>query len=435
MNITVNKKAEVIGGYDVVVCGGGPSGFISAIAAAREGASVALVEKYGFIGGMPTAALVNPISRFRKSGELVIRGIPFEFVERLAEIGGTVTDYATGHAPFDPEKYKIVAQRMVLEAGVKLYLHSVVTDVIKDDKNNISHIVIENKSGSVALEAGYVIDCTGDADVAFKAGVPMLELPTIDEIQPASLCFRLGGVKLDDVHGVHPSMLGVRSECKEVREGLLALPEDEHVPEFGGPWFCTIMNDGPGICGVNITRTALDATDGESMTNAELKLREDVHTFVALLKKHFPAFKDCYLLMTATQVGIRESRRIRSHHILTTEEYAEGVDFPDSVARGAHPIDIHKAGGSSQDLANLNNAPHIPYSTQYADGFDNLLVAGRCIGTERRPLASLRVQATAMALGQSAGTAAAIASRNKLGVSEISIAELRKTLLDNGAIL
>ncbi len=433
-SVIINKKVDVVAKYDVVVCGGGPAGFIAAIAAARQGARVALIEKYGFLGGMATAALVNPISRFRKKGELVIKGIPFEFVERLEEMGGSVTDYETGHAPFDPEKYKILAQRMVLDAGVSLYLHSVVTDVIMDG-GRITHIVIENKGGTAAIGAKYIIDCTGDADVAFKAGVPMLEMPQVDEIQPASICFRLGGVKTENLHGFHPAKLGVNNQCHDVRKKLLELSESENVPEFGGPWFCTVMLDDAGICGVNITRTALNVNDGNSLTDAEIKLREDVQTFVKLLQDNVPEFKDCFLLMTGTQVGIRESRRIKGHYVLTAEEYGEGVFFEDSVARGAHPIDIHKAGGAKQDLVTLKNAPHIPYSTQYADGFDNLLVAGRCISTERRPLASLRVQSTAMALGESAGVAAALAAKYGVPVADVPIKELQKILTDTGAII
>ncbi len=429
-NISIHKQVPVIGAYDVVVCGGGPAGFVSAIAAARQGASVALIERYGFLGGTATAGLVNPISRFRKNGELVIKGIPFEFIKNLEDIGGCISEHPTGHAPVDSEKYKLIAQRMVLKSGVALYLHSTISDVVMSDKK-LTHIIIENKSGSSALSARYVIDCTGDADVAYRAGVPMLEMPNADEMQPASLHIRIGGVKLEPGHLIHPSTI----YGTNIRKKLFELSETEDIPEFGGPWFCTVMNDSGSICSLNITRTAIDATNNDSITYAEIKLREDAYKFIEILKKHFDGFENCYLISTATQVGIRESRRIKGHHVLNEEEYASCFKFEDSIARGAHQMDIHKAGGAAQDLIALNGAPYIPYSSQYADGFPNLLVAGRCISAERKPFASLRVQATAMALGEAAGVAAVIALKQGVSVADISVSELQKTLTENGAII
>lgn len=426
-NIQFNKSVPVVGCYDIAVCGGGPAGIAAAIAAARRGARVALIERYGFLGGTATAALVNPISRFRQNGELVITGIPYEFVKRLEQLGGAITDHPSGHVPTDPEIYKLVAQRMLCESGVTLFLHSLVSDVLTDS-GRITHVVTEGPGGSSAIGADYFIDCTGNADVAFKAGVPMLEMPSADDVQPASMCLRLAGVKLEADARIHPSTIG----GVNVRKKLTELAAEAELPLFGGPWFCTVMNDEVGICSVNITRTQIDATDTGSVTKAEIQLREDVHTFVKLLRESIPAFANCRLIATGAQIGIRESRRIRGHHVLTAEEYISGKDFADSVARGAHQIDIHAAKDASQQLIRLDDPLHIPYSTQYADGFDNLLVAGRCISAERIPFASLRVQATAMALGESAGAAAALAHECRLPVGNIDTQRLRKILTDNG---
>ena len=165
--ITQTKEVPVVGSYDVVVCGGGPAGLIAAIAAARGGARTALVERYGFLGGMATAGLVAPISVFNYNGRRIVGGIPWEFVERLSEIGGAEEEKPLGNITFSPEKYKLVAQRMLLEAGVTLYFHSYLTGC-RTKEGRISHVVIENKNGAEALVARYFIDATGDADLALR---------------------------------------------------------------------------------------------------------------------------------------------------------------------------------------------------------------------------------------------------------------------------
>ena len=188
-NIMLNKSVQVVGQYDVIVCGGGPAGWIAAVAAARNGKKTALIERYGFLGGAATASYVTPISKFNKNGRRVIGGIPWEFVEEMSAIGAADPTYRNGNVPYDPEMYKLVAQRMVLEAGVDLFLHSYIIDVYTESRR-ITHVFTVNKSGIQALEATMFIDATGDADVAYMAGVPMLKMPRSDQLQPASMCLR-----------------------------------------------------------------------------------------------------------------------------------------------------------------------------------------------------------------------------------------------------
>lgn len=430
--ITIQREIPLISEYDVVVCGGGPAGIVAALAAARNGAKTALIERYGFLGGAATASLVNPISVFKSNGEQVIKGIPWEFVERLSEFGGALDDYENGNVPIDAEKYKLVAQRMLIESGVKLFLHSYISDVVREEKA-LSHIVINNKNGAVAIKGKYFIDCTGDADVCALAGFPIQEMPGKDGMQPASLGFRLGGVKLDLITGLHPRTPGAKFQMYSVREKFESLGGIEEIPNFGGPWFCTVLNDDAGIVKVNITRAAANAVDGESVTETECKLREDVFRLFDLLKKYIPAFSDCYLIHLATQVGFRESRRIKGNHILTADEYVEAIHFDDSVARGAHPIDIHRATDSKQDVRFLSCAGYIPYRSMISDEFDNIIAAGRCISADRAAFASIRVQATAMALGQAAGTAATLCVKDGTPVNKVNVKELVALLKDQGA--
>ena len=434
MTLSYQKELPVTGEFDVIVCGGGPAGMLAAVGAAKNGARVALIERYGFLGGAATAALVNPISTFKKNGTQVIGGLSWQFVERLAAMGGADDTYPNGNVPVNAELFKLAAQRMLLENGVKLYLHTTLLDV-QGAKGHPSHVVLQNKSGLFALAASVFIDCTGDGDLAAACGMPMQEMPSAENMQPASLGVRLGGVKTDLITGLHPAEPGAKFQMFEVRKIFEALPASEQVPQFGGPWFCTVLNDAAGLVSVNITRTAADATNGESVTAAECRLHEEMHALFALLKAHVPAFSDSYLVTSAPQVGFRESRRIRGNYVLGAEEYASAHHFPDSVARGAHPIDIHRAADTKQDVRFLDKAGYIPYRTMVCDGFDNLLVAGRCISADRATFASTRVMATAMALGEAAGTAAALAIREKCAVTVLDISILREALLAQGAII
>lgn len=429
------KEAPVAGEYDVVVCGGGPSGFMAAIAAARSGAKTAIIEKYGFFGGMATAGFVAPISEFAFGGELVIGGLPWEFVKRLEEIGGAMEEMPKGNVDFDPELYKLVAQRMVIEAGVELYMHSSIIGC-GSAKGVIDRVIIENKNGFEALRAKVFIDCTGDGDLAFMAGVPMQENPE-GELQPSSFCFILSGVDTDSAlmqrYMYHNGRQG-SSQCNPVREKLLAMKDaGADIPDFGGPWFNNVMHS--GSVAVNITRAAADSTDNRNYTAAECNLREDIFKFAKLLKDNFPEFKDSYVSATAPQAGIRESRRIKGIHTVTAEEYVSAMHYEDSISRGAHQIDIHASKGSSQVLIKLEQSPYVPYRALIAEGFPNLIVAGRCISTDRKANASLRVMASCMGLGQAAGAAAAGSALRGIRVQDIDVQELVSILKGWGAIL
>ena len=419
MKLSLRKEVPVVGTYDVVVCGGGPAGFIAAIAAAREGARTALVEQYGFLGGAATNSLVTPLSVFTYNGEKVIGGIPWEFLERLEKMGGGLIEKPLGNVAFDPELYKLCCQRMVLEAGVDLYLHSWLSGC-QTGQGRISHVFIENKNGTEALAGKVMIDATGDADLSHLAGVPML--PPGRPLQPASTYFVLAGVDTESpliAEAMHHNKQGVNCHCLPIREELMRRAKELGIPDFGGPWFCTLLH--PGVVAVNMTRTQTDACDNRDYTAAECRLREDVYKMADILRENFPEFRNSYVSMVAPQAGVRETRRIQGVHVITGEEYVNGVRYPDSVSRGAHPIDIHSSAGATQSVTFLKQAAYVPYRALVANGFPNLLVAGRCISADRQAFASLRVQASCMGMGQAAGVAAAQAVR---GETEVNVLQL-----------
>lgn len=432
--IEMTQDVPVVGNYDVVVCGGGPAGFIAATASAREGARTAIIEQYGFFGGMATAGFVNPISVFSYNGKQVTGGIPWEFVNRLKNFGGAEIESPLANVAFEPEHYKLIAQRMVLEAGVDIFMHSYVRGCVKDG-NRVTHVIIDNKNGTEVLEARIFIDCTGDADLAAMAGVPMLESEGCP-LQPLTSYFIMGGVNLDTPmmrEAIHHNRQGVNCHCIPVREKLLARKDELNIPEFGGPWFCSTLR--PGVVTVNITRTAGNACDNREYSHAECRLREDAFRMAAILKENVEEFRDSYLLAVSTQAGVRETRRIKGVHVLTGDEYLDATRFEDSVSRGAHPIDIHVANGEKQNITFLKEPAYVPYRSLIADDFPNLIVAGRCISADKTAFASIRVQASCMDMGQAAGVAAAQCSSTGKDVQEVNIQALTSRLREMGSCI
>ncbi|MDO4546772.1 MAG: FAD-dependent oxidoreductase [Clostridia bacterium] len=434
MEIVLNKRVPVAGEYDVVVCGGGPSGFIAAIAAAGAGARTALIERYGFLGGMATAGLVMPISVFSYNDERVIGGIPWNFVERLRDMGGAIVEQPLNNISFDPELYKLCAQRMVNEAGVDCYMNSWISDCDVSD-GTIRHVIFENKNGTEALSGKVFIDATGDADIAHMAGVPMQPVEGWP-LQPASMIFCLDGVDTESelVKSVmHHNKQGVNFHCEPIRAKLAEISEKKDIPSFGGPWFCTLIRK--GAIAVNMSRRAADACDNRDFSRAEQALREDAFALTQLLRENFPEFKDCRLSATAAQAGPRETRRILGAHTITAGEYLNAFNYPDSVSRGCHPIDIHIAGENYQNLRFLEKAAYVPYRALYAGDFPNLLASGRCLSADREAFASLRVQASAMGAGQASGVAAAMCAKSGLSVADADVAKLQAELRKLGAVI
>ena len=430
--INISKSVPVVGEYDVVVCGGGPAGFVAAVAAAREGARVALVERFGFLGGMATAGLVAPLSVFTYNKQLVIGGIPWEFIGRLVEMGGGHVEHPLGNVAFDPELYKLCMQRMAEEAGITLYMNSYLSGCTLCE-GAIQEVVIENKNGSEALSARMFIDATGDADLAAMAGVEMQPQEGAP-LQPLSTYFILGGVDTSSplVHeAMHHNKQGENCHCLPIREALLARAEELGLPEFGGPWFCTTLHE--GCVAVNMTRTAGNACDNRDYTRAESRLREDVFRMAAILRDNFEEFRGCYVAAVAPQAGIRETRRIKGVHTITADEYVSAYRYEDSISRGAHPIDIHATQGSSQVTIFLDSPAYVPYRSLIAPSHPNLLVAGRSLSADRKAFASLRVQASCMGTGQAAGVAAAQCVARGCTVQEADIEQLRSRLTAIGA--
>ena len=433
--ISLQKNIRVTERFDVIVCGGGPAGWVAAVSAARAGMKTCLVERYGFLGGTATAGLVAPVSGFFYNGRQVVGGIPWEFIKRLEKLGAAQVEFPKGHISVNIEMYKRVAEAMVIESGVCLRTNCLVTDCVMQE-GKITHVVIAGKGGQEALGASCVIDATGDGDVCAMCGVPMLA--QTNELQPVSLCFVLGGVDTDTdllrdfIH--HDGKGGMPSRNTAIAEVVREKMAEHRISQFGGPWFNTLLGSS-GALAVNMTRTAVDPTDSAAFAAAERKLREDMFTLVDILRESFPEFQNCEIVTSGVNAGIRESRHIRGVYTLTRKDVESGRVFAHPAAQLAHPMDIHSATGTGQQLLKLPRDCWLPFESMVCEGFPNLIAAGRCVSATREPYASIRVQATMMSTGEAAGVAAAICCDTGAPVFDLPSNELKKRFEERAFVL
>jgi len=451
-SIRYQKELPVAATADVLVVGSGPAGLGAAIASARNGASTLLVERYGFLGGNLTASLVGPcMTSYSLDGSTqLIKGIFEEMVLRMERLGGAIhpskisagSEYSGfivfGHdkvTPFNPEVAKMVAMEMCLEAGVELLLHTFVVDTTVE-AGAVTGVVAASKSGLQALRAAVTVDCSADADVAARAGVPFQIGRAEDGLtQPMTLFFRVRNVDDERVKAyvaAHPEdYRPFASLVQQARER-----GEFPIPRRGVGMYRTLE---PGVWRINTTRVQrLYGTDARDLTRAEIEGRRQVRALMAFFRKWLPGFEHVELLDTATQIGVRETRRIQGEVVLTLEDLAGGREFEDVIALAGYPVDIHSptgdGGGATGELATAN-IYQIPYRALVPARIDQLLVAGRSLSATHEALAAVRVMPPAFAMGQAAGTAAAIAVAKGVAPRRVSVAELQATLVRQGAYL
>lgn len=439
--------------FDVIVLGGGTGGVIAAIAAARGGASTLVIEKNGHLGGTAVTGLPF-LGIFDGRDQRVNAGIAKELVERMEAENGSLDgcfgatwmdkSYRFSITPYEQEAYKYAAQEMLMEAGAQVLFHTFVSGVYMD-ADRLQGVEVVNKSGTSLYTASVFIDCTGDADIAYHCGAPMIEKR---HKQNASMLFRLGGVNTERVYEAMRNGDGITGWNEWHNRVLIGpkLDTDKPGPIHMAGHFVGLKGEEVTFTAISIisdqlyinaTRTVgVDGTSAEDLSMAEVSERRHVHELVTALRQNVPGMENCYLLYTAP-VGIRESRNIQGDYVLTKEDVLSAKQFEDSVSRGAYPIDIHDPNGGRTQFQFIKDGGSysIPYRCFLPVGVSNLLVAGRCLSATHEAMGTARIMGAVMAQGQAAGTAAAMAAKHGGATRKVDIQALQQKLTEDGMLI
>lgn len=443
--LTVRKET------DVLVIGGGPSGIMAALAASEDGLNVTLIESRSFVGGNMTIGL--PILGFLgQKGNQVIKGLPQKLIDRLKEVQAS-----SEHRPcplhmsltlVEPEAVKTVALQMLTESKVDILFYSFCAGVVMEE-NELKGVIIESKAGREVILAKVVIDCSGDADVAYRSGVPCEYGNDTGGVQPPTLMFCLGGVdteKLRTSIAEEPRtyltdfipaeyfgqnnqfvLVGMRNLVKKAQEAGLTLTTER-----------TILITGlrKGEIWVNMTRVnGVNGTDPGSLTHGEIEGRNQIHDIQQYLVNYVPGFENAYFLKTAPFLGIRETRRIQGLYTMTRDDIMSCRHFEDAIAVASYPLDIHHPQGGGCTLEWCGDCYDIPYRSLIPQKIKNLIVAGRCISATHEAMSAIRVMAPCMAMGEAAGRAAKMAVTQRIQPADIDVKQLQNELLRKGAYL
>lgn len=452
--IIYSRHIPVIDKQDVVVCGAGCAGIMAAIASARNGAKTFLVEKYGFVGGSATAGLVGPMmTSFSDDGQFqLIRGIFDELVTRMESLGGAVHPskvragspfagfYVKGHdhvTPFDPEVFKFVAEEMLNESGVKLLLYTTFIDSVVE-AGKVTGIIVSTSEGLGVIQSAVAVDCTGDGAVAVRAGAEYEQGRPADGLtQPMTLFFRIAGVNDDKVEQYvrdHPEERGMlfASLIRQAQQAgeFLDYPRDK-------VGMYRMLS--PGEWRVNSTRVIrLNPVNPQELVKAQQEANRQVRNMMKFFVKYLPGFEQVRLIATGCHIGVRESRRIMGEYVLELDDLLEGTHFDDCIALAGYPVDIHSptdaGGGMRKDLV-IANSYEIPYRILIPRKIDGLLVAGRCVSATHEALGAIRVMPPVFAMGQAAGTAAALAAAAKINPRYLQSDILKQRLSEQGAVV
>lgn len=423
------KKQSLKKEYDVVVAGGGASGLIAAKAAARNGAKTLLVERQGCLGGVGTTCYVAQYVGFFNGNLQAVWGLPNEFLKEIVKAGGSdgFAYYTMAEAsaspiniynfPFNPEVVKCVADDFVQEENIDVLFHAQVVEALVQD-GTVSGVVLQCVGGRIEVAAKAIVDATGDATVAHLADVQFLSDSTgIDQKQPTSLVFRLSNVDVKRFRAI-PRERKRELALAGIKKGEIFWESLSFMSTPGGHDAISLMSRIRG----------LDMLDAVDASEAEYVGRRQVQSIVKFLQENVDGFEKAVLANIAARVGVRETRRIRGRYVLTLEDILEDRQFPDSVALGCGPVDVHDPNGTGISLMVPERPWQIPMRSLLPDGIEGLIVTGRAISATHEANGGSRHMATAMALGEAAGTMAAIAAEGEASTAHLDTEVVRDRL-------
>ena len=430
--LAFNRSVPVRHEVDVFVAGGGPAGVAAALAAGRQGKDVFVAEGQACFGGMGTSALVPAFMRFTDGINFLADGIGREIYERMKQIAQIPDDFPGSYVTINAEALKRVYDDLMVDAGVKF---SFLTQVIGIEVENgfVSQAICAAKSGLFAVRARVFIDATGDGDLAVWAGAPFEKGDDQGRMMPGTLCSLWADVDWEKVEGRDDRLL-----AKAIEDGVFTYP-DRHLP---GMW-----KVGKTVGGGNIGHTfGVDGTDERSLTEALLWGRKSLQEYERYYKQYLTGFERMSLVTTGALPGLRESRRILGDYVLCLQDFIDRAVFEDEIGRYAYPVDIH---ASSPDTASYQKFEEEFRTLRYEDGesygipyriltprnVKNVLVAGRCVSTDRFLQGSIRVMPGCYITGQAAGVAAGLVLERDTSVHEVPVPELQKRLITKGAYI
>lgn len=445
--------------YDVIVVGGGISGAMAGIGAARAGAKTLVIEQYGFLGGMLTAAGVGPMMTFHAGEQQVVQGAPGELIERLKE-----KDQSPGHifdstgctytvTPFDVEGMKRELELMLTEAGGEPLYHAMLASVEAVD-GEVKSITVCTKAGLMKLQAKVYVDATGDADLAYQAGVECTKGRESDgACQPMTMKMRVMNVDIQTVREYiknneeeFPHVEGPVSQIdKAPRVSIGGFVKKVAEAKAAGDFslkrdsvlFFEANNEGEVI--VNTTRIfGYDANDPWSLSQAEMEGRRQALEVDRFLKKYIPGFENSVLVYTGPQIGVRNSRQIKGCYTLTLADVHGRSTFPDTIAHTGYPVDIHSPDGlafTETKRPEWGSFCNIPYRCLVNEQVTNMITVGRCISAEFMAQGAIRTTPTVGAIGHAGGIAAALAVRESTPATQVDTVQLQQQLREQGGFL
>lgn len=439
-----SRLTPIFGEFDVVVLGGGPAGIMAAASAARSGSRTLLVESYGFLGGMGTAAGVTNFcglhANVHGTIKQVVHGLADVLLGRMRELGGLNEPHSLfgnkiAAQAYDNAVFKVAADELVLSSGAQVLFHAQAVGVLMNSPGDIKALLVETKSGRQAILGKVFIDCSGDGDLAAHAGAPFekgKDSAEKENMMYPSTMFR--------VHGVDAAKAGDAWN----HFGTLMEKAERDGKRFPRKTPIIRPQKNPAEWRANVTQLAnadgspVDGTDARQLSEAEVLGRKQIMEFFSFLRSYAPGFEKSYLLEIAPQVGVRETRRVLGDYQLTEQDVLECASFDDSIGVNGWMIEEHIAGNINfkwQDIPNCRGFNHLPYRMLLPIGQSNLLVAGRCASMTHGGQSAARVSGACFVMGQAAGTAASMAVNQKITPREVDIHQLQHELASTGAYI